>query len=118
MGENLATLLRQTREQRGYSLRLVESETKVSNAYLSQLERGIITEPSPHVLHRLAVFYKIPYESLMEAAGYIVPKASQKTTESGGIAMAAKTAHLSRHEEQMVSDFIKMLVQNRKRRNG
>ena len=45
----------------------------VSNAYLSQLEKGKIRKPSPHVLHRLAEVYAVPYEALMEKAGYLLP---------------------------------------------
>jgi transcriptional regulator with XRE-family HTH domain len=42
----------------------------VSNAYLSQLEHGKIKRPSPNVLHSLAEVYAVPYEALMEKAGY------------------------------------------------
>jgi transcriptional regulator with XRE-family HTH domain len=60
---------------RGLSLRQVEEATDraVSNAYLSQLEKGKIQQPSPSVLHRLAAVYAVPYEALMEKAGYLLP---------------------------------------------
>ena len=45
----------------------------VSNAYLSQLENGKIKKPSPSVLHSLAEVYVVPYEALMEKAGYLLP---------------------------------------------
>jgi transcriptional regulator with XRE-family HTH domain len=47
----------------------------VSNAYLSQLENGKIKKPSPNVLHSLAEVYVVPYEALMERAGYLLPSA-------------------------------------------
>jgi transcriptional regulator with XRE-family HTH domain len=68
-------VLADLRLAKGLSLRQVEEATDraVSNAYLSQLEKGKIQKPSPNVLHRLAAVYAVPYESLMEKAGYLLP---------------------------------------------
>lgn len=71
----LGCLLGDLRAARGLSLREVEEVTgkAVSNAYLSQLEHGRIKRPSPNVLHSLADAYAVPYEALMEKAGYLMP---------------------------------------------
>ena len=71
----LGTLLGDLRTAKGLSLREVEEATgkAVSNAYLSQLENGKIRKPSPNVLHSLAEVYAVPYEALMEKAGYLLP---------------------------------------------
>jgi transcriptional regulator with XRE-family HTH domain len=71
----LGTLLADLRTAKGFSLREVEEATgkAVSNAYLSQLENGKIRKPSPNVLHSLAEVYVVPYEALMEKAGYLLP---------------------------------------------
>lgn len=71
----LGVLLTDLRKARGFSLREVEEATgkAVSNAYLSQLEHGKIKRPSPNVLHSLAQVYAVPYEALMEKAGYLLP---------------------------------------------
>jgi HTH-type transcriptional regulator, competence development regulator len=71
----LGGLLADLRTAKGLSLRQVEEATDraVSNAYLSQLEKGKIRKPSPHVLHVLAAVYAVPYEALMEKAGYLLP---------------------------------------------
>ena len=76
----LGSLLAHLRVAKGFSLREVEEATDkaVSNAYLSQLENGKIQKPSPHVLHSLAAVYAVPYETLMEKAGYLLP------SEDGG----------------------------------
>jgi transcriptional regulator with XRE-family HTH domain len=68
------------RVAKGLSLRQVEEATDqaVSNAYLSQLEKGKIRKPSPNVLHSLAAVYAVPYESLMEKAGYLLPSDGDK----------------------------------------
>ena len=71
----LGSLLADLRVAKGLSLRQVEEATDraVSNAYLSQLEKGKIRRPSPNVLHSLAEVFAVPYEALMEKAGYLLP---------------------------------------------
>jgi transcriptional regulator with XRE-family HTH domain len=71
----LGALLSDLRKAKGFSLREVEEATgkAVSNPYLSQLENGKIQRPSPHVLHSLSGVYAVPYEALMEKAGYLLP---------------------------------------------
>ena len=71
----LGVLLADLRKAKGLSLREVEEATgkAVSNAYLSQLENGRIRKPSPNVLYALAGVYAVPYETLMEKAGYLLP---------------------------------------------
>jgi transcriptional regulator with XRE-family HTH domain len=76
----LGGLLAHLRVAKGLSLREVEEATgkAVSNAYLSQIENGRVQKPSPHVLHSLAEVYVVPYETLMEKTGYLLP------SEDGG----------------------------------
>ncbi len=71
----LGRVLSDLRRAKGFSLREVEEVAgrAVSNAYLSQLEHGKIKKPSPNVLHSLAEAYQVPYEALMEKAGYLLP---------------------------------------------
>ncbi len=71
----LGAVLADLRTAKGFSLREVEEATGkgVSNAYLSQLENGRIQKPSPNVLHSLSEVYAVPYEALMEKAGYLLP---------------------------------------------
>lgn len=71
----LGALLADLRVAKGLTLREVEEATNkaVSNAYLSQLENGKIQKPSPNVLHSLSGVYAVPYEALMEKAGYLLP---------------------------------------------
>jgi len=74
----LGAFLFDLRTAKGLSLREVAEATgkAVSNAYLSQLENGKINKPSPNVLHSLAEAYAVPYETLMEKAGYLLPPAA------------------------------------------
>jgi HTH-type transcriptional regulator, competence development regulator len=73
------------RKAAGMTLRDVEeaSEREVSNAYLSQIETGRVTSPSPAILQQLSKVYetRLPknapvtcsYERMMELAGHLRP---------------------------------------------
>jgi transcriptional regulator with XRE-family HTH domain len=92
------------------SLRDVEEATGVSNAYLSQLEQGKMTNPSPHILHKLAAFYEVPYETLMEKAGYITRSEDEGAAKrrSGKLA-ALSVGNLTRQEEEKLLDYLAFL---------
>jgi transcriptional regulator with XRE-family HTH domain len=70
MAGQLATLLRMARIEAGLTLRAVEAETGISNAYLSQLETGKAENPSPTHLLKLSRLYEFPLDELYAAAGY------------------------------------------------
>jgi len=118
MTNRLAEELRRLRGIRGVSLRQVEEATKVSNAYLSQLETGKAERPSPHVLHTLATYYEVPYEYLMEAAGYLEPavKGKQSPKRLSRLQAAAMSARLEPEEEEQAVKFIEFLRAQRPRR--
>src|SRR6202043_2586248 len=79
---NLGPYLASVRAKKKLTLREVEEATgrEVSNAYLSQLENGKISKPSPHVLHSLAEVYGEDYTVLMEKAGYIMKSGKHHST--------------------------------------
>ncbi len=68
MGRAFGQFLRQLREDRQYALRDVEEMAQVSNAYLSQVERGERGVPHFKVLKRLANAYGVPLSTLVQAA--------------------------------------------------
>ena len=63
--------LRGLRRHRDLSLKQVEREAGVSNAYLSQIERDLRKPPHPEILKRLAEVYDVPSNDLLIAAGYV-----------------------------------------------
>lgn len=69
--ETFGPYLKRLRRARGLSLKQVEGAAQVSNAYLSQIERGIRKPPHPDILQRLAKTYGVSIEELLEAAGYL-----------------------------------------------
>jgi transcriptional regulator with XRE-family HTH domain len=102
-------LLPDLRTAKGFSLGEVEEATgkAVSNAYLSQLENGKIQKPSPNVLHSLSGVYAVPYEALMERAGYLLP------SEDGGGRRSRLTAFaiddLTAEEEEELLKYLAFL---------
>ncbi|HSR69237.1 MAG TPA: helix-turn-helix transcriptional regulator [Acidobacteriota bacterium] len=80
----LGAYLRHLRQAKGMTLRAVEKSSGVSNAYLSQLENGKLTNPSPPILHKLAKVYGASYQALMEKAGYLMPSRSADDKREGG----------------------------------
>ena len=46
--------LREVREKNGESLRKIEARSGLNSGYLSQLENGKITHPSPSILQKVA----------------------------------------------------------------
>ena len=70
--EALGALLRAQRTAADLSLRELSELTKVSNAYLSQLERGL-HEPSLSVLRAIASALGMPLGSLLTRAGVLEP---------------------------------------------
>jgi HTH-type transcriptional regulator, competence development regulator len=71
---SIAEELYRLRTLKGVSLREVERETGVSNAYLSQLENKKTDKPSPHILHKLSNYYDVEYTHLLKIAGYLEDK--------------------------------------------
>ena len=63
-------MLRAQRTAADLSLRELSERTKVSNAYLSQLERGL-HEPSLGVLRAIASALGVPLASLLTRAGVL-----------------------------------------------
>lgn len=66
----LGALLRSHRVAAGLSLRELSERTSVSNAYLSQLERGL-HEPSLSVLRSISLALDVPLGSLLVRAGML-----------------------------------------------
>jgi transcriptional regulator with XRE-family HTH domain len=113
---SLGAVLRRAREALGHTLRAVERETGISNAYLSQLETGKIEKPSPNFLFKLAGFYSLSYDQLMEMAGYISKREITPSTPRSlsGVALAA-VEDLTPEEQGMLMDYIGYLRSRRKK---
>jgi transcriptional regulator with XRE-family HTH domain len=69
--ESFGSYMRRLRKSKGLTLKQVESQAKVSNAYISQIERGLRNPPHPDILKRLAKAYDVPHRELLVVAGYL-----------------------------------------------
>jgi transcriptional regulator with XRE-family HTH domain len=110
----LGDFLKASRSVKNLSLRDVEREIGISNAYLSQLESGKIRNPSPNVLHKLASIYDISYRDLMQLAGYPVPG----TSASSATKFASRIGPLTEEEEEELIDYLIFLRSRRSMKRG
>lgn len=106
-GNALGDALKVARELAEKSLKAVAEPAGISAAYLLKLERGEVTSPSPHVLHRLAEQLGLDYMDLMRSAGYVVPDRSAQPT--GTLAQALSAQNLTEEEARAVAAFLKHL---------
>lgn len=106
LGQELTRL----RRLKGWTLREVEAKTKrkVSNSYLYQLERDIVREPSPNILHALAMVYGVSYAALLGLAGFVVPNVRGGTARNHS-SVVFSSLELTHDEEERVLDFIEYL---------
>jgi transcriptional regulator with XRE-family HTH domain len=112
LGQYLASI----REDRDLSQREVEKATNkvVSNAYLSQIENGLIKKPNPNILHALSELYAVSYEDLMERAGYIVPTRSRGGGQRHGRVATFAGHNLTNEEEAELVRFLGYLRSRKK----
>jgi HTH-type transcriptional regulator, competence development regulator len=113
--QKLGTFLAAARNKLGMSLRSVEKQTGISNAYLSQLEHGKIQVPAPQNLHKVAELYKVPYELLMELAGHPVPKGTAAATPATA-AVASRIGSITREEEDALVEYLQFIRQRKRSR--
>jgi len=111
LGQELAKV----RENKALSLEAVARPAKISGAYLHKLERGVVDNPSPRVLARIAVALDVPYLRLMELAGYLdeTQLAGVPTRESSPHLHPLAGQELTPEEWKAVGAFIKILVAQR-----
>lgn len=97
--------LRRARGER--SLKSVADRSEITAAYLQKLERNNVQKPSPHVLYALATELDLPYETLMEGAGYVVPGGDAARVKSGNVlAYALSSENLTEDEAAKLLEYL------------
>lgn len=115
----LGSYLKEVRTKNALALRDVEEATDVSNAYLSQLENGKVTKPSPHILHSLATLYRVPYETLMERAGYVQRTSEQAgSVQQSGRLPASSFEDITKDEEVHLLGYLNFIRSQAKKTDG
>ncbi|MBK9097501.1 MAG: helix-turn-helix transcriptional regulator [bacterium] len=110
---SFGTDIKNMRESKRLTLRDVERETEISNAYLSQLESDKVKQPSPLMLYKLAQLYEVPYETLMEKVGYPIPKGNI-TIDKRSMSTQSRFGNLTKKEEQELLEYLDFLRSKKK----
>lgn len=118
--ELLGRLLAERRSALGYSLRqaVTRCEKPISVAYLQRLEKGEIKSPSPFVLHELAHALTIPYPTLMEAAGYVLPCGNDAPRPSELVKHMLDAEDLTEAEQVQIAAYLKALLRAQRELRG
>ena len=113
----LGTQLKVARQAAGLSLSRVAQPAKISATYLQKLEAGVVQNPSPRVLQRLAAVLNVSYLTLMELAGYLVPskQAGRKSRQGHTGSNTLSVEDLTEQERKAVTAFITYLRAQRKK---
>jgi transcriptional regulator with XRE-family HTH domain len=112
----LGEYLKQSRKKSNLTLREVEREIGISNAYVCQLEYDKIKAPSPKMLHKLSTFYNISYEYLLELAGYPFSKSTPDIVDfTPASRIGNKLNDLTEEEEKKLEEYLQFLRSRGKR---
>src|SRR4051794_23250236 len=95
----LGEYIRLQRQMADLSLRGMADLTKVSNAYLSQIERGL-HQPSLRVLQAIAEALNIPPDTLLAEAGVMSGAGDHSTASHAGTEAAIRNDPDLRPEER------------------
>jgi transcriptional regulator with XRE-family HTH domain len=109
----LGEYIRLQRQMADLSLRGMADLTKVSNAYLSQIERGL-HQPSLRVLRAIAEALNIPADTLLAEAGVGSGTADQPAGARGGTEAAIRSdPDLTAEEREALLRIYRSFVEGR-----
>lgn len=108
----IGPFLRSAREAKRLTLRDVERETAISNAYLSQMESGRIKEPSPNLLFKLCELYGVAYDLAMELAGYPPVSANRRRNLADAY---GRLGPMTSEEANELSTYLQFIRSKRRR---
>jgi transcriptional regulator with XRE-family HTH domain len=106
----LGTYIRAQREMADLSLRQLSGLSNVSNAYLSQVERGL-HQPSVAVLRAIASALNLSGEALLAQAGLMNPDPSVAKTIRGVEEAILTDPHLTEEEKQVLAGVYRNFMQ-------
>jgi len=100
---SLGEYLKRARESSQLTLREVEKQTGVSNAYISQLESGKVAQPSPNILHKLCTLYGASYAEAFQLSGYPSPRVARP---SNGNAPLQRLGQVTNQEAEELEKYL------------
>jgi transcriptional regulator with XRE-family HTH domain len=103
--EALGAFIREQRKQANLSLRQLAERTRLSNPYLSQIERGL-HQPSVRVLRAISDALNLSAESLLTQAGLIDALAGDADADAGdaGAPAVPETEQAIRADKRLTED--------------
>jgi transcriptional regulator with XRE-family HTH domain len=104
--------LRRARLHRGWSLRDVERRIGRPNAYLSQIERGVIRQPDPMVVWQLAELYDLNFNLLMEWSGLGHEAADDPINDVTTSALIRQIMNLTAAQRTRALDMLQSLARD------
>ena len=110
--ETLGSFIRERRKAAEYSLRDLADKAKVSNPYLSQIERGLHT-PSVRVLKAIAAALNVSAETLLVQAGLLEGNADDTAVVSVEDALRVDPNLNDDQKAAMLAVYRSYLAQNR-----
>lgn len=119
MSKKFGDYLRELRESRGLTLREVEKIARVSNAYLSQIERDKRSIPNLKILMRLADAYGVSLEELVKAA----EEASNEDSVDAGTStpdskfVSRGYERLSEEGKHLLTEYLRFLAEKDKKQS-
>lgn len=126
MGNIFGDFLKKLREDRKMTLREVERKAQISNAYLSQVERGERSIPTMKMLARLAKVYGVPVSVLTEKAEADLKhkKAGEKQDQKKKSELPAPDIeficrgyeNLTENGKQKIKDFLQFIAEKEKKK--
>lgn len=117
----LGQTLARARRMVGMTLRAVETATgnTVTNGYLSQIEKGNVTQPSPNVLYHLAEVYGLDYGQLLVKAGHRLPREQVAPNAQAVEGLPLKALEgLTADERRELAEYIEFLHYRRNTTGG
>lgn len=112
----VGSVLRRARTHHQLSLREVERRIGRSNAYLSQVERGLIKQPDPIVLLELAELYGLNFQILATWAnwGPTDPETSDTRSRDSTAVLIRQAMELDANERAEVLSYINSILRQRR----
>ena len=111
----LGDILKEVRKNHGFTLRYIEEQLGISNAYLSQLENNKIKKPSANILYKLSSLYGISLKSLLGDAGIIEKEKETENMDSDFMKrIAFSSENMTLEEKEMVIKYLEFLKSQKK----
>ena len=109
-------VLRRARLHRQLSLREVERRIGRSNAYLSQVERGLIKQPDPIVLLELSELYGLNFRTLATWALWLAddPDPANPRARDSTAVLVRQVMELDASERATVLRYVESLLRERR----